>query len=52
MKIKVFRSRKRKIEDQFTQLKQTIHELTQQNEEITRRVAIALLVEETKDLSS
>ena len=29
---------KRKIENQFTVLKQTIEELTQQNEELTRRV--------------
>ena len=50
MKIKVFRSKKRQTEDQFTQLKYTIQELTQQKEEITSRVAIALLVEATKDL--
>ena len=31
--------RKRQIENQFTQLKQTIQEMTQQNEELTRRVA-------------
>ena len=31
--------RKRQTEDQFTQLEQTIQELTQQNEELTRRVA-------------
>ena len=30
--------RKRQTENQFTQLKQTIQELTQQNEELTRRV--------------
>ena len=31
--------RKRHTENQFTKLKQTIQELTQQNEELTRRVA-------------
>ena len=31
--------RKRHTENQFTELKQTIQELTQQNEELTRRVA-------------
>ena len=31
--------RKRQTENQFTKLKQTIQELTQQNEELTRRVA-------------
>ena len=31
--------RKRKTKNQFTQLKQTIQELNQQNEELTRRVA-------------
>ena len=30
--------RKRHTENQFTELKQTIQELTQQNEELTRRV--------------
>ena len=31
--------RKRQIENQFTELRQTIQELTQQNEELTKRVA-------------
>ena len=31
--------RKRQTENQFTELKQTIQELTQQNEELTKRVA-------------
>ena len=31
--------RKRQTENQFTELKQTIQELQQQNEELTRRVA-------------
>ena len=31
--------RKRQTENQFTELKQTIQELTQQNEELTKKVA-------------
>ena len=31
--------RKRKTESQFTKLKQTIHDLQQHNEELTRRIA-------------
>ena len=47
--------RKRNTEGQFTMLKQTIQDLQQHNEELTRKIAdmetgIALLAEAAKDL--